>query len=179
MRTSVNFSPLEECGRLVNLRSRRIGGSWQASNRSAAIAVDDEDERSSTTRTRASAFEFNVAEEACAISREDGHGWKSCCGGFGGLVHRTRKTGERMKLKVKDRTYVFGVQYKDGEVDGFTSDSSAGVNVWPQGRRRRITHVRRQRHRDPELGPQDRAAPRCEGGVTARMISNSSSAGLA
>ena len=31
-----------------------------------------------------------------------------------------RKTRERMKLKVKDGTYVFDVQYKDGEVDEFT-----------------------------------------------------------
>ena len=41
-------------------------------------------------------------------------------------------------LKVKDGTHVFDVQYKDGEVDEFTSDSGAGVNVWPQGRREDI-----------------------------------------
>ena len=44
-----------------------------------------------------------------------------------------RKTRERMKLKVKDETHVFDVQYKDGEVDEFTSDSGAGVTMWPQG----------------------------------------------
>ena len=49
-----------------------------------------------------------------------------------------RKTGERMKLKVKDGTYVFDVQHKDGEVDEFSLDSGAGVNVWPQGRREDI-----------------------------------------
>ena len=43
-----------------------------------------------------------------------------------------------MKLKVKDGTHVFDVQYKDGEVDEFTLDSGAGVNVWPQGRREDI-----------------------------------------
>ena len=46
-----------------------------------------------------------------------------------------RKTGERMKLKMKDGTYVFDVQYKHGKVVEFTLDSGAGVNVWPQGRR--------------------------------------------
>ena len=46
-----------------------------------------------------------------------------------------RKPGERMKLKVNDGNYVFDVQYKDGEVDEFTLDSGAGVNVWPQGHR--------------------------------------------
>ena len=49
-----------------------------------------------------------------------------------------RKTGERMKLQVKDGTYVFDVQYKDGEVDEPTLDSGAGVNVWPEGRREDI-----------------------------------------
>ena len=34
-----------------------------------------------------------------------------------------------MKLKVKDGTYVFDVQCKDGEVDEFTLDSSEGEVV--------------------------------------------------
>ena len=50
-----------------------------------------------------------------------------------------RKTAERMKLKVKDGTYVFRCSVpKMVEVDEFTLDSGAGVNVWPQGRREDI-----------------------------------------
>ena len=45
-----------------------------------------------------------------------------------------REAGERMKLKVKDGTYVFDVQYEDGKVDELTLHSGAGVNTWPQGR---------------------------------------------
>ena len=91
-------------------------------------------------RARESAIEFNVAEvrkplasavrmvlagNRVVLDSDD-----SCT--------ENRKTGERMKLKVKDGTYVFDVQYKDGEVDEFTLDSGAGVNVWPQGRREDI-----------------------------------------
>ena len=66
-----------------------------------------------------------------------------------------------MKLEVQGGTYVFDVQYNDGEVDDFTLDSGAGVNVWPQGRRedipmmpktKRLTHVCRQRHEIQNLG---------------------------
>ena len=37
-------SPLEECGRLVKFEVQKNRGSWQAGNRFAAIAIDDEDE---------------------------------------------------------------------------------------------------------------------------------------
>ena len=110
-------------------------------------------------RTRESAIEFNVAEVRKPLAsalRTVVAGNRVVLDSDDSYVEN-RKTGERMKWKVKDGTYVFDVQYEDGEVDEFTSDSGAGVNVW-------LTHVCRQWHRDPELGPQDRAVPRSEDG---------------
>ena len=68
---------------------------------------------------------------------------------------------------MEDGTCVFDVQYKDGE-DEFTLDSGAGVNMWRRGpshdaEAEWLTHVCRQWHRDPELGPQDRAVLEREG----------------
>ena len=87
-------------------------------------------------RTRESAIEFNVAEVRKPLAsavRMVMAGNRVVLDSDDSYIEN-RKTGERMKLKVKDGTYVFDAQYKDGEVDEFTSDSGAGVNVWPQGR---------------------------------------------
>ena len=120
-------------------------GSWQAGNRFAAIAIDDEDEIpvmavEHVDRTRESAIEFNVAEVRKPLAsavRMVMAGNRVVLDSDDSYIEN-RKTGERMKLKVKDGTYVFDVQCKDGEVDEFTLDSGAGVNVWPQGRREDI-----------------------------------------
>ena len=107
--------------------------SWQAGNRFAAIAIDDEDEIAvmaveHVDRTRESAIEFNVAE----VRKPLASAVRMVVAGNRVLLDsdiEDRKTGESMKLKlkVKDGTYVFDVQYKDGEVDEFTLDSGAGV----------------------------------------------------
>ena len=120
-------------------------GSWQAGNRFAAIAIDDEDEIpvmavEHVDRTRESAIEFNVAEVRKPLAsavRMVMAGNRVVLDSDDSYIEK-RKTGERMKLKVKDGTYVFDVQYKDGEVEEFTLDSGAGVNVWPQSRREDI-----------------------------------------
>ena len=77
------------------------------------------------------------SEEAFGISREDGYGWKSCCAGFGGLLHRKSEDRRKDEVEGEGGTYVFDVEYKDGEVDEFSFDSGA-VDVWPQGRREHI-----------------------------------------
>ena len=40
-------------------------------------------------------------------------------------------TGERIGLRVEKGTFVFDVEFKDGEAGTITLDSGAGVNVWP------------------------------------------------
>ena len=42
------------------------------------------------------------------------------------------ETGERIGLRVERGTYVFDVEYLDGEAGTITLDSGAGVNVWPE-----------------------------------------------
>ena len=42
------------------------------------------------------------------------------------------KTGEKIGLRVERGTYVFDVEFKDGEAGTITLDSGAGVNVWPE-----------------------------------------------
>ncbi len=41
-------------------------------------------------------------------------------------------TGECMEIRVKDETFVFDVQYENGEQGTITLDSGAGVHVWPR-----------------------------------------------
>ena len=60
-------------------------GPWQAGNRFAAIAIDDEDEipvmmveHVDRTREECDRVQRRESEEAFGISREDGHSWKSC-----------------------------------------------------------------------------------------------------
>ena len=42
-------------------------------------------------------------------------------------------TGERIKLRIDKGTYVFDVEYHNGEEGAITLDSGAGVSVWPDG----------------------------------------------
>jgi hypothetical protein len=41
-------------------------------------------------------------------------------------------TGERMKIRPENGTFVFDVTYQNGEEGTMTLDSGAGVNVWPK-----------------------------------------------
>jgi hypothetical protein len=40
-------------------------------------------------------------------------------------------TGEKIGLRVEGGTYVFDVEFQNGEPGTITLDSGAGVNVWP------------------------------------------------
>lgn len=42
------------------------------------------------------------------------------------------QTGEKLKIRVDKGTYVFDVEYANGENGTITLDSGAGVNVWPK-----------------------------------------------
>ena len=50
----------------------------------------------------------------------------------GGYIEN-RETGERMKVRIQDDTYVYDVQMEDGNMVTVTLDSGAGCNVWPRG----------------------------------------------
>ena len=56
-------------------------------------------------------------------------------------------TGEKIGLRVEGGTYVFDVEFKNGEPGTITLDSGAGVNVWPSELQ---AHVSMQ-PRDPRL----------------------------
>ena len=56
-------------------------------------------------------------------------------------------TGERIGLRVERGTYVFDVEYTDGEVGVITLDSGAGVNVWPEDVQKNVPML----PRDPRL----------------------------
>ena len=44
------------------------------------------------------------------------------------------KSGERMELRVEKGTFVFDVEFSEGEDGTITLDSGAGVNVWPKNK---------------------------------------------
>ena len=56
-------------------------------------------------------------------------------------------TGEKIGLRIEGGTYVFDVEFKNGEPGTITLDSGAGVNVWPSELQ---AHVPMQ-PRDPRL----------------------------
>ena len=49
-----------------------------------------------------------------------------------GSYVESKSTGERMRVDVKDETFVFNVTFENGEEGTITLDSGAGVNVWPK-----------------------------------------------
>ena len=85
--------------------------------------------------TRTSAIEFHVADVrkplASAVKMVNA-GNRIVLDKQGSYVENV-DTGERMEVKVQDETFVFDVQYGNGEVGVITLDSGAGVNVWPKG----------------------------------------------
>jgi hypothetical protein len=56
-------------------------------------------------------------------------------------------TGEKIALRVEKGTYVFDVEFQNGEVGAITLDSGAGVNVWPEGLLREVPMM----PKDPRL----------------------------
>ena len=56
-------------------------------------------------------------------------------------------TGEKIGLRVEKGTFVFDVEFKDGEAGTITLDSGAGVNVWPENVQKNIPML----PKDPRL----------------------------
>ena len=52
-------------------------------------------------------------------------------------------TGERIGLRVEKGTFVFDVEFKDGEAGRITLDSGARVNVWPMDVQRGVSMLPR------------------------------------
>ena len=92
-------------------------------------------------RTNQAALEFNVAEvrrplaSAAAVVKV---GNRIVLDEMGSYVEN-KVTGEKMEVKMRNGTFVFEVEYNDGEHGEITLDSGAGASVWPVGER---NHVR-------------------------------------
>ena len=86
--------------------------------------------------TRLSAIEFNVADVrkplASAVKMVKANSRvvldeKASC-------IQNKLTGECMEGRIEDETFVFDVEFDNGEDGMITLDSGAGVNVWPKGK---------------------------------------------
>ena len=84
-------------------------------------------------KTRMSALEFHVADvrkplaSAVKIVRAAN---KVVLDSEGSYIE-DKETGERMKVRIQDETFVFDVEYDDGLEGTITLDSGAGASVWP------------------------------------------------
>jgi hypothetical protein len=54
-------------------------------------------------------------------------------------------SGERLAMRVERGTYVFDVEYEDGEEGSITLDSGAGVNVWPMNLQKKVPMMAKQK----------------------------------
>lgn len=85
--------------------------------------------------TRASAMRFNEADVrkplASAVSVAKA-GNRIVVDGDGGYIEN-KATGDRMKVRVEQNTFVYDVQLEDGALVTVTFDSGAGCHVWPRG----------------------------------------------
>jgi hypothetical protein len=87
--------------------------------------------------SRAKAMKFNVAEvkkPLASAAKVVSAGNRICMGPTPNenFIENT-STGEKIELRIEGGTYVFDVEYEDGELGTITLDSGAGVNVWPRG----------------------------------------------
>jgi hypothetical protein len=101
--------------------------------------------------SRVKAMKFNVAEvkkPLASAAKVVSAGNRICMGPKPNENYiQNTNTGEKIELRIEGGTYVFDVEYEDGELGTITLDSGAGVNVWPQGLQ---AHVPMQ-PKDPKL----------------------------
>jgi hypothetical protein len=92
--------------------------------------------------TRESSMDFNVAD----VGKPLASAVKVCQAGNrvllspepGGSYIENIKSGERMELRVEKGTFVFDVEFSEGEDGTITLDSGAGVNVWPKNKLKNV-----------------------------------------
>ena len=84
--------------------------------------------------TRTSAIEFNVAEVRRSLASADRmvRSGNRVVLDQDGLFIDNNSTGERMQVRVKDETFVFDVEFTNGDSEVIPLDSGAGVRVWPR-----------------------------------------------
>ena len=94
--------------------------------------------------TRQAAMDFNEAEvqrplasAACVTASGNGI-WMDSTGGY--IQNLT--TGEKMSVRVENKTYVYDVMMEDGAMQTMTLDSGAGCNVWPRGLKAGLSFLR-------------------------------------
>jgi len=86
--------------------------------------------------TRMSSIEFNVADvrkPLASAAKMVRSGNRVVLDSEGSYI-QNKSTGETMEVKIKDETFVFEVQFENGEQGTITLDSGAGVHVWPKDR---------------------------------------------
>ena len=55
-----------------------------------------------------------------------------------GSYVENKVTGETMEVKMENETFVFEVEFDDGEFGKITLDSGAGASVWPEKEREQV-----------------------------------------
>ena len=90
--------------------------------------------------TRQSAIEFNVADvrKPLASAVKMVRSKNRVVLDEDGSYIQNKLTGECMEVKIQDETFVFDVEFDNGESGTITLDSGAGVNVWPEDKLRGI-----------------------------------------
>ena len=91
-------------------------------------------------RTRMSAMEFNVAEvkKPLASAAKVVKAKNRIVLDEEGSYVENKVTGERMEVKMENETFVFEVEFDDGEFGKITLDSGAGASVWPEKEREQV-----------------------------------------
>ena len=90
--------------------------------------------------TRESGLEFNVADVKKPLAsavRVVQAGNRVVMDEEGSYIEN-KETGECMKVRIENDTFVFDVEFQNGEQGTITLDSGAGCHVWPHGRLREI-----------------------------------------
>ena len=54
-------------------------------------------------------------------------------------------TGEKMAVRIDKGTFVFDVEFSEGESGAITLDSGAGVNVWPKNKLSNIPMMQKKK----------------------------------
>jgi hypothetical protein len=92
------------------------------------------------TLTRESGLDFNVADVKKPLAsavRVVRAGNRVVMDEEGSYIEN-KQTGERMEVRVESDTFVFDVEFQNGEQGTITLDSGAGCNVWPHGKLREV-----------------------------------------